>query len=53
MRVLLDIGHPKDVNVFKNVIVKLQNNGHEVKIVARAKENTKKILDDSLEFSGD
>lgn len=46
MKVLLDIGHPKDVNVFKNVIHLLQEHGHEVKIVARAKENTKKILDE-------
>lgn len=44
MKIILDIGHPKDVNVFQNVIVSLQNRGHEVKIAARAKENTKKIL---------
>jgi predicted glycosyltransferase len=44
LKILLDIGHPKDVNVFKNVILSLQNRGHEIKVVARAKENTKKIL---------
>lgn len=42
---MIDIGHPKDVNVFKNVIISLNNRGHKVKIVARAKENTKKVLE--------
>ncbi len=46
MNILFDIGHPKDVNVFKNVIWKLQERGHEVKIVARAKENTKRVLEE-------
>lgn len=46
MNILFDIGHPKDVNVFKNVIWKLQERGHEIKIVARAKENTKRILEE-------
>ncbi|MGB9940443.1 DUF354 domain-containing protein [Methanosarcina sp.] len=44
MRIIIDIGHPKDINVFKNVIFALQSKGHEVKIVGRAKENTKRIL---------
>lgn len=44
MKIIIDIGHPKDVNVFKNLILVLKNNGHEVKIVGRAKENTKRIL---------
>ncbi len=44
MRIIIDIGHPKDVNVFKNVIFSLKNKGHEVKMVGRAKENIKKIL---------
>ncbi|AKB29735.1 hypothetical protein MSSIT_3016 [Methanosarcina siciliae T4/M] len=46
MNILFDIGHPKDVNVFKNVIWKLQEKGHEIKIVARAKENTKRVLEE-------
>lgn len=46
MKVLFDIGHPKDVNVFKDVIYGLQSRGHEVQIFARAKENTRKMLDD-------
>lgn len=44
MKLILDIGHPKDINIFKNVIHILQNHGHEVKIVARSKENIKEIL---------
>lgn len=44
MRIILDIGHPKDVNVFQNVISELQNRGHDIKIVARAKENTRRII---------
>jgi len=46
MKIIIDVGHPKDVNVFKNVILVLKNNGHEVKIVGRAKENIKKILEE-------
>lgn len=46
MNILFDIGHPKDVNVFKNVILELQKHGHKIKIVARAKENTKRVLDE-------
>ena len=46
MKILLDIGHPKDVNVFSNVVLSLQNHGHDVKIVTRAKENTKNILNE-------
>lgn len=46
MNILFDIGHPKDVNVFKNVIWKLQERGHDIKIVARAKENTKRVLEE-------
>jgi len=46
VKILLDIGHPKDVNVFKNVIIALKNHGHEIKIVSRAKENTKQMLNE-------
>jgi predicted glycosyltransferase len=44
MKVLLDIGHPKDVNVFKDVIRELQHKGHQVHVFARAKENTQRML---------
>ncbi|WMW25438.1 DUF354 domain-containing protein [Methanolobus sediminis] len=43
---MLDIGHPKDINVFKEIIPLLQKKGHIIKIYARVKENTKKLLDD-------
>ncbi|WMW23246.1 DUF354 domain-containing protein [Methanolobus mangrovi] len=46
MKVLFDIGHPKDVNVFKGVISELNDKGHEVQVFARAKENTRRMLDD-------
>ncbi|ABE51685.1 DUF354 domain-containing protein [Methanococcoides burtonii] len=47
MKILLDIGHPKDFNVFKNVIISLEEMGHTVKIFVRAKESTKRMLDDA------
>ena len=46
MKILVDIGHPKDANVFKNVILLLHNKGHIVKIITKDKENIKKILDE-------
>lgn len=46
MKILIESGHPKDVNVFKNVIIQLQNKGHEIKIVTKNKENIKKILNE-------
>lgn len=46
MRVLLDFGHPKDVNTFKEVIRILQEKGHEIKICSRMKENTRKLLEE-------
>lgn len=45
MKALIDIGHPKEVNVFRNVIRELEGKGHIVKIVARDKENTAALLD--------
>jgi uncharacterized protein len=50
LNILVDVGHPKDVNVFKNVLYSLQKKGHNIKIVARDRENTKDILH-SLGFS--
>ena len=44
LKLILDIGHPKDANTFRNVISLLQDHGHEVKIVARSKENIKEIV---------
>lgn len=45
MRILVDIGHPANVHLFKNTIWNLENKGHKVKIVARGKENTLYLLD--------
>lgn len=44
LKLMVDIGHPKDINTFGNVIYLLQDHGHEVKIVARSKENIKEII---------
>lgn len=44
MRVLFDFGHPTDVNVFRNVIKKLEDRGHLIKVTARDKENTVQLL---------
>ena len=44
MKILVDLGHPKEANIFKNVVLSLENRGHTVKIVARDKENTIAIL---------
>ncbi|MDG6244922.1 MAG: hypothetical protein QCH31_11140, partial [Methanolobus sp.] len=43
---MLDIGHPKDVNIFSEVIPLLHKKGHTVKIYARVKENTEKLLNE-------
>lgn len=45
MKILVDITHPKDVNIFKDVVNKLEERGHEVKIIASNKENVLEILD--------
>lgn len=45
MKVLVDIGHPAHVHFFKNVIWKLESDGHEVEITVRDKEITIKLLE--------
>lgn len=44
MKVLIDIGHPGHVHLYKNVIRKLEADGHQIKITTRAKELTCKLL---------
>jgi predicted glycosyltransferase len=44
MRILFDIGHPAHVHLFKNIIKKLKNDGHFIKITARDKEVTLALL---------
>lgn len=45
MKLLIDIGHPAHVHFFKNIISNLLHKGHEVKIVMRAREITKHLLE--------
>ena len=52
MRILVDIGHPKDVNTWKNIIWNLEEKGHIVKIFATNKENVFQKLD-AYDFSYD
>jgi len=44
MRVLIDMGHPGHVHLFKNFIREMRYRGHEVKITARDKEITLQLL---------
>lgn len=45
MKILIGMGHPKDVHLWKNVINNLKNDGHEVKILAWDKDVTLQLLD--------
>ena len=45
MKILVDIGHPAHVHLFKNMIWNLEKDGHEVKITAREKEIVLYLLD--------
>ena len=45
MRILVGVGHPKHVHICKNIVHNLENDGHEVKIVARSKDITLYLLD--------
>jgi uncharacterized protein len=44
MRILIGISHPKHVYMFKNLIQKMEDNGHEIKVVAVEKEITEYLL---------
>ena len=44
MKVLIDIGHPAHVHLFKNFILFLQNNNHTVITVSRDKDITVELL---------
>ncbi len=37
MKIMIGVGHPKHVHFWKNIVKKLENNGHEVKIIALTK----------------
>jgi len=44
MRILVGVGHPKHVHIRKNIIHNLENDGHEVKILAWTKDLTIYLL---------
>lgn len=44
MRIMVGIGHPKQVHFWKNIINNLEGNGHEVEIVAWEKDITPYLL---------
>jgi Uncharacterized protein conserved in archaea len=50
MKIVIDMNHPKDANIFHHVIESLEDHGHIVKIIAADKENVLQILD-SLGFT--
>ena len=45
MKILIDMGHPAHVHLFKNFIWEMQKKGHEFKITGRDKDVTKQLLD--------
>jgi predicted glycosyltransferase len=45
MKILIDMGHPAHVHLFKNFIWEMEKKGHELIITARDKEVTKNLLD--------
>ena len=44
MRIIVGMGHPKQVHFWKNIITNLEKDGHEVKIVAWEKDITLYLL---------
>lgn len=45
MRILIDIGHPAHVHLFKNFVWEMEKRGHEILITARKKEISLELLD--------
>lgn len=45
MKILFDIGHPAHVHYFKNLIYILQNNGNEIRVIARDRYPIFNLLD--------
>lgn len=51
MKYLFDLGHPAHVHYFKNIIKRLEINGHEVTVTARDKDVTFALLEsEKIEF---
>jgi len=44
MNILFDINHPVDVNFFKNAMLSLKNDGHNVSVIFRRRGKLEKIL---------
>ncbi|NPD46726.1 DUF354 domain-containing protein [Lentimicrobium sp. S6] len=44
MKILIDIGHPAHVHYFRNFIKIMESKGHEIRITARDKDVTVKLL---------
>ena len=45
MRILISVAHPAHVHLFKNLIWKMEEEGHRFLIVARDKDKTTDLLD--------
>ena len=45
MKILIDMGHPAHVHLFKNFIWEMEKRGHDIKVTARDKEVTRQLLD--------
>jgi predicted glycosyltransferase len=45
MRILIDMGHPAHVHFFKNAIAELSKQGHSVKVTARDRDVTIRLLE--------
>jgi len=45
MRIMIGIGHPKQVHIWKNIVKNLIENGHEIKILATDKDVAVDLLD--------
>ena len=47
MKVLVYLGHPAHFHLYKNVIKNLKNDGHEVDVLIKKKENLEQLLQNS------
>lgn len=45
MRILIDMGHPGHVHLFRNFIWEMQKRGHSIKVIARDKDVTRQLLE--------
>jgi uncharacterized protein len=45
MKIVVDVNHPKDVNVFKNFIWEMERRGHDILITASKKDVSINLLD--------